>query len=193
MRLPYLRVAFLTLSTGDFRLRKLIGAAALCSTFALGGCGGGSLLGGPGANVGGCSPHTYSLSFPTTAGFVTTGAITSATACFSSATVTTNASILPVTGLSFSGPAGAVPVLYLGLTFSVAEYANGLPSLTITLPSGFSGTGHSFYVAANSLGSWSGPLLGPATPSGGVLNFPAGGGNTTFDAGTEEELVVYSN
>ena len=54
---------------------------------------------------------------------------------------------------------------------------------------------HSFYVAANSSGGGSFGWLsleGPVTASGSTISFGAGGGNTTFDAGTEEELAVYS-
>lgn len=72
-------------------------AFLLCASFfALSGSGGGGILGSAG-----CSPTSYSMNFPALAGFSASGTITSASGCFSSATVTTNTSLLPI-GLPFT-------------------------------------------------------------------------------------------
>lgn len=161
----------------------------------LAGCGsGGGLLGG--LTGGDCSPHTASINFPSAGGFITTGTITAATGCLATATITTNAGLFPVEGLGYSPPSGGQVVLYLGITFSATEYLNGLPSLTITMPATVATANRKFYVAANSSGGgsfgWLSALEGPVAASGSTISFAAGGGNTTFDAGTEEELAVYS-
>ena len=175
-------------------MRKcLLGLILLASVAGLSGCGGGagSLLGG------GCSPHNYSLTFPSTSGYSTSGSITSATACFSSATVSTYASTLPILGVPYT-PSGPSPqiLLYLGLTFSANEYASGLPALTVTLPSGVTTANRQFYLAYNGGGGgalgWLTNVVGPVTASGSTVSFPSGGGNTTFDANQEAEFAVYS-
>lgn len=168
-------------------------AFLLCaSIFALSGCGGGggigSLLGG-GA---GCSPTSFSMNFPADAGFSASGTINSAYKCFSTATVNTYTSLLPI-GSAFTS-ANGVTVLYLGMTFSSTEYATGLPSLNITLPAGMATAGRQFYIAGNSNGGafgWNPALEGPVTANGSTVSFGIGGGNTTFDANVEEVMALY--
>lgn len=163
----------------------------------LAGCGGGggSLLGLGNSS---CSPHTYTLDFPSPGGYSVSGQLTSATQCFSSASVTTSASALgPVLGSPFvSSDSSAQVLLYLGITFSANEYASGLPSLTVSLPAGVATSGRKFYVAENASGGtafgWSATAEGPATASGSTVSIPSGNGNTTFDANQEIELAVYS-
>lgn len=171
----------------------LLSAAVLL----LAGCGGSSsssLLGLGGS----CSPHTYTLSFPSSGGYSASGQLTSATQCFSSATVTTSASALgPVLGSPFiSSDPSAQVLLYLGVTFSATEYANGLPALTVTLPGGIATANRKFYVAENASGGtlfgWSATAEGPVTASGSTVSVPSGNGNTTFDANQEIELALYS-
>jgi hypothetical protein len=164
--------------------------------FTLAGCGGsgGSLLGGGG---GGCSPHNFTLNFPSVGGYTASGQITSATPCFSSATVQTYASTSPILGSAFtSSDPSTQDYLYLAVTFSASEYASGLPALTVSLPAGISTTGQKFYLAYNGGGGgafgWAGAAEGPATVSGSTLTFASGYGNTTFDANQEAEFAVYS-
>lgn len=170
--------------------------AALAVLTMLCGCGGsGSNLLGLGGTS--CSPHVYTLAFPSSGGYSVSGQLTSAGQCFSSAKVTTSTSASgPIDGAAFtpSDPTGQV-LLYLGISFSTAEYANGLPSLSITLPSGIATGNRAFYVAANSDGTifgWMAGLQGPVTATGSTISIPSGGGNTTFDANQEEELAIYS-
>lgn len=168
-------------------------ALLLCaSIFALSGCGGsggvGGLLGG------GCSPTSFSMNFPADAGFSASGTIDSAYKCFSSATVNTYTSLLPI-GAAFTPPATGVVVLYLGMTFSSTEYATGLPSLTITMPAGVVTANRQFYLAANSSGGafgWIPALSGPVTANGSTVSFGINGGNITFDANVEEVMALYS-
>lgn len=164
---------------------------------ALAGCGGaghGGLLGGGGSS---CSPHTFTLNFPSVSGYSATGSITSASGCFSSATVSTQASTGPVLGTPFTSNDSTMQVhLYLGASFSVAEYATGMPALSVTLPSSVVTTGRKFYVATNrgggTLFGWTAAVEGPVTASGGMLSFSSGGGNVTFTANEDDELAVYS-
>lgn len=171
---------------------------SLAALLALGGCGGGaaSLLG---LNNGGssCSPHTVTLNFPSAGGYAVSGQLTSATACFSTATVATYASTSPVLGSPFtSSDPSAQVLLYLGITFSASEYANGLPSLSVSLPVGVTTTNRKFYVAYNGSGGsafgWAATAEGPATASGSTVSIPSGYGNTTFNANQEVELALYS-
>jgi hypothetical protein len=172
--------------------------AATASLLLLAGCGGGasSLLGLP-SGGGSCSPHTVSLTFPSTGGYSASGQLTSATQCFSTATVTTSASTSPILGSPFvSSDPSAQVLVYLGIKMSATEYASGLPSLTITLPAGVTTTNRKFYVAYNygagSSFSWSATAEGPATASGATVSFGSGSGNTTFQANEESELAIYS-
>ncbi len=168
-------------------------AFLLCAAiFALSGCGGSGGIGG--LLGGGCSPTSFSMNFPADAGFSASGTINSAYKCFSTATVNTYTSLLPI-GSAFTptNPAG-VTVLYLGMTFSSTEYATGLPSLNITLPAGVGAAGRQFYIAANSGGGafgWLPALEGPVTASGSTVSFGIGGGNITFDANVEEVMALY--
>ncbi len=166
-------------------------ALLLCaSIFALSGCGGsGGLLGSP------CSPTSYTMNFPADAGFSASGSINAASGCFTSATVNTYTSLLPIGAPFTSTNPTAVVVLYLGVTFTSTEYATGLPSLNITLPAGVVTVGRQFYIAANSGGTafgWIAALEGPVTASGSTVSFGSGGGNTTYDANVEEVLALYS-
>jgi hypothetical protein len=170
--------------------RGFLCLALFTSSFVLSGCGGGGILGSSG-----CQPTSYSMNFPSDAGFSASGTINSASGCFSSATVNTYTSLLPIGGAFTSTNPTTQVVLYLGVTFSSTEYATGLPSLAVTLPAGVVTANRSFYVAANSSGSsfgWLAALEGPVTASGTTLSFGSGGGNTTFDANTEEVLAIYS-
>jgi hypothetical protein len=164
--------------------------------FSLAGCGGGgigSVLGGGGGD---CSPHNFTLNFPSVAGYAASGQITSATACFSSATVHTYAATSPIFGTAFTSSDPSTQVLlYLGISFSANEYASGLPALTVSLPSGTPTSGQKFYLAYNGGGGafgWAAAAEGPATVSGSTLTFASGYGNTTFDANQQAEFAVYS-
>jgi hypothetical protein len=109
--------------------------------------------------------------------------------------VSSYSSLLPTIGSPFV-PSGSGTVLaYFGVTFSVNEYASGLPAMTITLPSNLVTTGHSFYLAHNGSGGtvfgWSAAVAGPVTASGGTVSFPNSNGNTTYTANLEDELALY--
>ncbi|MBV8638348.1 MAG: hypothetical protein JO322_09700 [Candidatus Eremiobacteraeota bacterium] len=128
------------------------------------------------------------MQYPSTGGFTALGQINAASGCFSSAQVQTYASLAPITGLPYYQP-GAVPLLYLGVNFSVNEYANGLPSLSITMPSTVTTTGHQFYLA-HYTGTWT-SVAGPVTASGATVSFPTSNGNTTFFANQTDEVALY--
>lgn len=164
-------------------------ACSSSAATALAGCGGGagSLLGGTGTKS--CTPSSYALQYPSTGGYSISGQINAASGCFSSATVTTYASTSPVIGLPFSAP-GALPLLYIGVTFSTTEYANGLPSLSITMPSSVATTGHQFYLA-HYTGTWTAAVAGPVTATGSTVSFGTSNGNTTFFANQEDEIALY--
>jgi hypothetical protein len=123
--------------------------------------------------------------------------MTSSTGCFSTRTVTSDASLLPIGGAMFfpSNPTAEV-LLYLSVSFSANEYANGLPGLTVTLPADITTAGRQFYVAANRSGgaalSWMPAVEGPVSASGSTLTFGSGGGASTFDAGEIDYFAVYS-
>lgn len=160
----------------------------LCSMTVVAGCSGGggsSLFGGGGSN---CSPSSYSLQYPSAGGFSASGQINAATGCFSSATVKTYAATSPFIGLPLYQP-GALSLLYLGVNFSTTEYANGLPSLSITMPSTVATSGHQFYLA-HYTGIWT-TVAGPVSANGSTVSFPTSNGNTTFSANTTDEVAIY--
>lgn len=163
---------------------------------ALAGCGGGGALGlGGGGGSTTCTPTTYSITYPSIGGFSASGNINAASGCFSTATVNSYAALIPTIGSPFV-PSGSGTVLaYFGVTFSVNEYASGLPALTVTLPVGTVTSGHSFYLAHNGSGGaalgWSAAVAGPVTATGSTVSFPNSGGNITFQANQEDELALY--
>ena len=173
-------------------------AALFFLVASLAGCGGGGGVGSLlGLGGGSCSPHNFTLNFASVGGFGASGVITSATPCFSSASITTDANLAPILGSPFtSTDPSAQVLLYLGATFSAAEYANGLPAFTITLPATVATANRKFYVASNTSGgfafSWNATAEGPAVAAGSTLSFGSAGGNTTFGAGQEAEFALYS-
>lgn len=174
----------------------------LCVAAGLAGCGGGGAI-GLGNSGSGCSPTVYTINYPSTntstpaAGFSASGNISAASNCFATTQVNTYASLGPTIGSAFSPPPGATVLAYFGVSFTTTEYATGLPALTVTFPSGFSATGHQFYLAHNtSIGAlalgWTADVAGPATSSNGLtVSFPNSGGNITYSANNQDELALY--
>lgn len=179
------------------RLYTLARFSAVCVAALLAGCGGGGAGSLLGLGGGGCTPHSVSLTFPASGGYSASGQLTSATQCFSSATINTYADTAPILGSPFTSNDSSMQVqVYLGLAFSATEYANGLPSLSVTMPSAVVTAGRQFYLAYNGGGGgafgWEAAAEGPASVSGSTLSFASGNGNTTFDANQEAEFAVYS-
>lgn len=170
-------------------VRRLLPLAMLIATTALQGCGGGAggILGGGGGGT--CTPTSFGLTYPSPAGFTIAGQVNAASGCLASATVTTRAALSPLSTPAFF-KTGAIPVVYLGLSFSATEYTNGLPSLSVTFPSSVPAAGHQYYLA-HYTGAWI-DVAGPVTPSGQTVSFPTSNGNTTFAANQEDDVVLYA-
>ena len=167
-------------------------AALLLGTVFLAACGGGGLTGLSGQS---CSPKTATLNFPSVGGFSASGGIGAAQGCFSTSNFTDYASVLPLDAAFAGTDPGSRTWLYLGTKFDSTEYANGFPSLLITVPPSVIAPGRTFYIAANFSSSpfgWIPKVEGPGTVSGSNISFGGGGGGVTFTAGQRVDLALYS-
>lgn len=79
------------------------------------------------------------------------------------------------------------PLLYIAVTATTNLTLNGIPGVTLTVPSGVSGT---VYVAGLTNGAWT-TVAGPGTISNGSVTFPAQAGTITLQAGQTVYFAIY--